>query len=406
MKNPRVAVFCMESPSHFNRLRPLIFGLAQRRLAPCVFTHRRFQAAVERAGATFVDLFARHTVDEADSQSIPFSCRSVSFAGLFAEEIALAAQRLGPSLIVYDSFAVIGYAVASVLGLPYVTVCAGHNLGPSNAEEVLSTLPRRVVSARCAEAVRRLRDRYNLPDASPLSYATTSSLLLNLYCEPPEFLTATERQAFEPVAFFGSIQPDGPETADDGGHFSPFDDSPPNALKVYVSFGTVVWKHFAEEALAAARTIAETVTTIENARTLISLGGRLAADRLGVRSPNVSVAPYVDQWGILQAADLFVTHHGLNSTHEATFHGVPMVSYPFFGDQPGLAKRCQDLGLAIPLTNTLRGKVDQEDVERAIALFRGQREAFRKRLAAARGWEMSVIEGRGPVLDRLSALIA
>ena len=40
-------------------------------------------------------------------------------------------------------------------------------------------------------------------------------------------------------------------------------------------------------------------------------------------------------------ADLFVTHHGLNSTHEAIFNRVPMLSYPFFWDQPGLAAECR-----------------------------------------------------------------
>ena len=38
-------------------------------------------------------------------------------------------------------------------------------------------------------------------------------------------------------------------------------------------------------------------------------------------------------------ADAFVTHSGMNSTHEALFHKMSMVSYPIFADQPGLAAR-------------------------------------------------------------------
>ena len=51
---------------------------------------------------------------------------------------------------------------------------------------------------------------------------------------------------------------------------------------------------------------------------------------------------------------VFVTHHGLNSTHEAIYHRTPMLSYPFFGDQPYLANRCRDLGLSVPLVDTWR----------------------------------------------------
>ena len=56
----------------------------------------------------------------------------------------------------------------------------------------------------------------------------------------------------------------------------------------------------------------------------------------------------MDQWAVLGETDLFVTHHGLNSTHEAIFNRVPMLSYPFFWDQPGLAAKCQAFGIARP----------------------------------------------------------
>ena len=46
---------------------------------------------------------------------------------------------------------------------------------------------------------------------------------------------------------------------------------------------------------------------------------------------------------VLAAADVFVTHHGLNSTHESIAERVPMLSYPFQWDQPGMAERCQAL---------------------------------------------------------------
>jgi len=108
---------------------------------------------------------------------------------------------------------------------------------------------------------------------------------------------------------------------------------------------------------------------------------------------------------VLEEADLFVTHHGLNSTHEAVFHRVPMISYPFFGDQPGLARRCQELGLAIPLTDAPRGRLDADAVHATLALFERRKSSMRMGLEVARKWEECVIEDREAVLDRVVTLL-
>ncbi len=112
----------------------------------------------------------------------------------------------------------------------------------------------------------------------------------------------------------------------------------------------------------------------------------------------------MDQWSALKDADLFVTHHGLNSTHEAIFHLVPMLSYPFFGDQPAMAARCQSLGLAVALAGSPRAPLEAADVRRSIDTIAAEREAFRTRLSEARTWEIETIERREAVVDRMLAL--
>src|SRR6185503_15052042 len=109
---------------------------------------------------------------------------------------------------------------------------------------------------------------------------------------------------------------------------------------------------------------------------------------------NVRVEATVDQWRVLAECDAFITHHGLNSTHEAIFHRVPMISYTFFSDQPALASKCQELGLAIPLTGTLRGAITADDVKAAIAMALEKRRALRAHLARARLWELDTMAGR------------
>ena len=123
---------------------------------------------------------------------------------------------------------------------------------------------------------------------------------------------------------------------------------------------------------------------MDDARALISLGGA-EVDAAPLARPNVTVEPYVDQWKALSAADVFVTHQGMSSTHEAIWNGVPMISRPFFADQPALAAKCRDLGLAVPMGDSPLRALDE---------VRANRDSMRSALADAREWEVDIIEGR------------
>ena len=99
----------------------------------------------------------------------------------------------------------IGRVVATKLGVPRVNVCAGHNVVPARFLEMLKNDPRVRLSPACGRAADVLRESYGVTDASPFSYVASLSPDLNLYCEPPEFLAAHDREVFEPLEFFGSL---------------------------------------------------------------------------------------------------------------------------------------------------------------------------------------------------------
>ena len=393
-----VAFFAMPEAGHFGRLRPLIADVSRSGFTAYVFTHRSFRAGVERAGGTFVDLFARYPLEDADDESVPVPCRFVSFAGRYAEQIRADVEEIRPALVIYDTFSVIGHLVGRMFDVPYVNVCAGHNMNPTEAVSRLSTDRRVRISPRCREAVELLRERYGIADASPFSYVTGLSPFLNVYCEPPAYLTEEERRPFEPIAFYGSLPPleeiDGrePRSRSNG------------TLRIYVSFGTVVWRYWTDEALAALACISDVVGELENARAVISLGGT-QVDAGSLSRPNVSVETYVDQWEALRDADVFITHQGMNSTHEAIFNRVPMISYPFFADQPGLAARCHEFGVAVPLAASPRAALQPENVLHALDEVRANRDAMLASLGRARDWELEVMADRDAVVRRMLDLI-
>jgi MGT family glycosyltransferase len=399
----------MPDRGHVQRLLPVVAGLSARGVRVAVFTHPRFRDEVARAGGELVDLFARHTMDEADDESWPPVCRYTAFAGTFAGEIRDQVRRVGASLVVHDTFAVAGHVAGRLLGIPYINVCAGHDVVPERFLAVLAAHPRVRVSDRCRRAVDRLRNEFGLDDLSPFSYVTALSPHLNLYGEPPQFLPEGDRGVFEPVAFYGSLAEDVAGPADrDAGARRWFGDGAERALRVYVSFGTAIWISRTAEALAALQAISRWAGRQAGVRAVVSLGGAALTEEQTrtLVSANVTVVPYADQAAILSAADVFVTHHGLNSTHEAIAHEVPMISYPFVWDQPGLAAACQRFGLAEPLAQDAMAPVGEADVALAIERVTSRRPEMRHALAIAHEWEREVIAGRPAVIDRMTGLMS
>ena len=406
MSDPVAAVFCMPERGHLNRLLPVVAGLARCGATVLVFTDAAYREPVERAGGRLIDLFHHYPLDEADATSRPIPSRYVSFAARYAAPLIEEVARLRPSVIVYDTFAVIGFLLGRQLGLPYVNMCVGHSMTPARALASLERDPRVAISKACHRAVDALRDRWGMPEAGPFSYFTSVSPFLNVYCEPPEFLRPEDRAAFEPIAFLGSLPP--PEMG--GPRPEPGEPLPDRrgdgVLRAYVSFGTVVWRYYEAVALQALGTLSDVLGTLEHAETVISLGGHALRPeaRASLGRKNVRVADYVEQWHVLRDASLFVTHHGLNSTHEAIYHRVPMISYPFSASQQRLAARCQEFGLAIPLVDEPRDTVSPSAARAAFARLDEQAAGMETSLARARTWEIEVMDGRDAVIRRILEL--
>jgi UDP:flavonoid glycosyltransferase YjiC (YdhE family) len=392
----------MPDRSHFQRLRPLVSALVAEGVPVSVFTDRRFQADVELAGGTFVDLFTKYPLDTADSESMPMPSRLVTYAGHYADRIAADLRQANAALVVHDTFAVAGWVAADLAGVPRVNVCSGHNVDPARYLRLLETDPRVKLSRGCLAAVDRLRNELGVSDASPFSYVAGLSRDLNIYAEPPEFLDVRDRPAFEPLVFFGSIV----DETRDGTDEPLFPSARGRTAKIYVSFGTVVWRYFTAQALGALRAIAEWFATVPGTDVLISLGGANVSedDMAALTRPNVRVEPMVDQWRVLAECDVFITHQGLNSTHEAIFHRVPMISYPFFWDQPELAARCQRFGITLPIGDSPKADVSASEVGDVWKRFERERHAMRAALEVARGWELAVMAQRPKVIDRVRSL--
>ena len=73
--------------------------------------------------------------------------------------------------------------------------------------------------------------------------------------------------------------------------------------------------------------------------------GKVYIQTLGKILDNVYTYSFVPQIEVLQHADVFLTHCGMNSVNEAMALGVQMVAMPFINDQLSNAKRIVELGI-------------------------------------------------------------
>jgi zeaxanthin glucosyltransferase len=391
----RFAFFCAQSVSHLRMLLPLAAELVRSGHEVHLFTEAVLRDEVARSGARFHDLYEDGAVTTVDAVSVPIPCRYVAHAGVHGEAIIERTRALRPDAIVYELFATIGVVVARALKVPAVNVLTAHAPVPDRVLDDIRATRRMEISPACEAAVARLRDVHGLADAHPLMYNDTLSPTLNLYPEPAEFLPAGDREVFEPVDFVGCVTP----ALRDGTGTSPFDST--GRRRVLVAFGTIIWSYFEAEATAALRTITA-VCTEAGDEVVVDIGGATRGT-LGEElvDQGATLLRHGHQWAALADADVFVTHHGLNSTHEAIYQGTPMLSYPFFGDQPAQGALCAALGLAVPLTTEPRARLSGADVEAGLARVAAGRADMAAALAAARVWEQRTVDDRPRVAQRV-----
>jgi MGT family glycosyltransferase len=116
---------------------------------------------------------------------------------------------------------------------------------------------------------------------------------------------------------------------------------------------------------------------------IMSVGKAVDPGALGQVPDNFTVAQFVPQLQVLRAADVFITHGGMNSINEAVAFDVPMVVVPNTVEQSINAARIEQLQCGVYLDHaelsveTLRAAVDRVLTDPAASSGLGRlRESF------------------------------
>jgi MGT family glycosyltransferase len=114
---------------------------------------------------------------------------------------------------------------------------------------------------------------------------------------------------------------------------------------VYISLGTIM-----NRAVSFYKLCFEALKSL-NLNVILSVGNEDAKREFADVPANFTVCSYVDQLDVLNHADLFITHGGMNSVSEGLLCGVPLIVIPQNADQFMVAQRVADMmaGVQIPM---------------------------------------------------------
>ena len=125
---------------------------------------------------------------------------------------------------------------------------------------------------------------------------------------------------------------------------SSFEKLPGRSL-IYISLGTVN-----NDALPFYRACLAAFGGDPRFQLVLSAGKQTDLAAFGPIPESCTVRASVDQMAVLDCADVFLTHCGMNSASEGLWHGLPLVLYPQTPEQHGVANRVAALGAGVPLT--------------------------------------------------------
>ena len=332
---------------HVNPSLPLLTELVQRGEQIIYVNAEEFRAAAEATGARFA---AYPTVDELKNLMETASAGNLANNALklvqIGEQLLPFVQQLidaeKPDYLIYDSLAGWGPMSAELRKLPTVSTIVTFALTrqamppitPGAFLHMMSGFAK--VFPAYLSTAQRIRKTYHIKPIA-LTDALMALADLNIVLTSREFQPAGEKFDIS-FKFVGPLIGARPMQVK-----FPFDQLTGDRPIIYISLGTIN-----NQKVEFYRQCFEAFGDFP-AQAVLSVGRQTDIASLGTIPQNFIVHNFVPQLDILQSANVFVTHGGLNSVHEALLNGVPLVALPQQVEQSIVAQRVAKTGAGISL---------------------------------------------------------
>lgn len=338
----KIVFFCIPAHGHTNPTLGVVRELVDRGHEVWYYSYNSFQEKIESAGAKFVscdDYDVEQNLDPKDAtkigKDIAFSTKILVDTTLALDEMVCRdMEHLQPDCIVADSMAVWGKAIALKLGIPFIsstTTFAFNQYSARIMKQGIGELFGMIFSmAKVKKDIKRLQDK-GYPVNNILDIIQNDNETNTIVYTSPEFQPCSDTFS-DKYSFVGpSVRPASEQITKE------------REKLVYISMGTVT-----NDLMKLYKNCIQAFKDSEY-QVIMSVGNLVKIEEFGDLPKNISVFTHVDQIAVLQQADVFLSHCGMNSVNESLYYEVPLVMYPQTTEQGGVATRVEQLGAGIRL---------------------------------------------------------
>ena len=361
---------------HTNPTLPLAETLVRRGHKVTYINAETFRSRIEKTGACFVPY--RDFPTDLNDQQIKCGCFPAAYRTAMELEEAF-------DLLIYEMFFYPGIDIARKKGIPCVRQFAQPAWSQRTFDSASAVFR---ISAKLIEAQvmsRHNQKIMNIPRRSMAEAIINDRPELNIVYVPEDFQRFREDFGSDYLFTVPPQKPLGSNAV-----------IPYRKMRrpiVYISLGSIISNRgFCKECICAFGR--KDLSVILNT-------GRIAPESLGKIPDNIYAYSFVPQTEVLENADVFLTHCGMNSISESILAGVPMVAMPFVNDQTENARRITELGI---------GKRVRSFPSRGKELYRAVLDVYRDdtyrkkvtelscRVRSSESWEaaVSAIENMAP----------
>ena len=338
----KIVFFCIPAHGHTNPTLGVVKELIKNNHEVYYYSYEIMKEKIESTGAKFIacDKFDSQTQlsnedKEKITKDIAFSTNLIVDMTLSLDDAILQEMKeLKPDVIVGDSVDFWGKLIAKKLNIPFISSTTTFAFNQYSARvmkqekigllQIIKSIP------KINKSLNRLREKgYEVKSVLDIigNDNDTSTIVYTSKYFQPYSETFSDN-----YAFVGPILREVAEPIEKA-----------EIPIIYISLGTVnnENKDFYKNCFEAFKD--------ENVNVIVPVGNDIDIETLGEIPNNFTVKKHIDQIAVLQVADVFITHCGMNSVSEALYSGIPLVLFPQTTEQKGVANRVKELNAGVVL---------------------------------------------------------